>query len=249
MKNFTITVFACLLAMTFNAQDLYYELRPDHQTPVKKKELDRAALLKEITPGYPQNWMDEYVSVEILVTSNGKMNKASSKNDVLTADQKNLLKSADIWSTISIDVKYRTNNSATGRTDLRNMNYVVTVVPEIEASYKGGETKLREYLNQNAIKKVAATFPPTEIVPACNFSINDQSPPITYVRHSTVIKFTVNAQGETEDVQIVTSCGDSTIDQVLFNAITNMPKWTPAQGAGTKVKQDFLFIVGEQAGC
>jgi TonB family protein len=249
MKNISITVFTCFLALAFNAQELYFELRPDHQTPVKKKELERAGLLKEITPGYPQNWMDEYVSVEILVTSKGRMNKALSKNDVLTGDQKNLLKTADLWSTVSIDVKYKTRNAATGKTDLRNMNYVVTVVPDVEASFKGGDAKLNEYIKQSGIKKVAGTFPPTEVIPASTFSLNDQGDAFTYVRHSTVIKFTVNEKGQTEDVRVITSCGDPAIDEVLYNAIVNMPKWTPAQSAGMNVKQDFLFSVGDQGGC
>ncbi len=249
MKNISITVFTCFLALTINAQELYFEIRPDHQTPVKKKELDRAGLLKEITPGYPQNWMDEYVSVEILVTSKGTMNRALGKNDVLTADQKKLLKTADLGSTISIDVKYKTSNAATGKTDLRNMNYSVTVIPDLEASFKGGHAKLKEYLKQNAINQVAETFPQTEVIPVCGFSRNDQGDAFTYVRHSTVIEFTVNEQGELDGVQVITSCGDPAIDQVLLNAIVSMPKWTPAQSAGIKVKQDFIFSVGEQGGC
>ncbi len=257
MKNISITVCTCFLALAFNAQELDFELRPDYQTPVKRKELDRAGFLKEITPGYPQNWMDEYVSAEILATSKGIMKRAVSKNDVLTEDQKNLLKTADLWSTISIDVKYKTRNAATGKTDLRNMNYVVTVVPDVEASFKGGETKLNEYLKQNAINQVAATFPQMETIPAKAFSVGEQSEENTYVMHSTVIKFTVNEQGETEDIRLIVSCGDAAIDQVFLEAIAKMPKWTPAQSAGTKVKQAFdfkvkqafVFSVGGQGGC
>ena len=64
--------------------------------------------MSELIPNYPANDYSEiidYVSVAIFATGKGKPMDAEGKGDELTAEQKTILKTADIGSRIKIKIK------------------------------------------------------------------------------------------------------------------------------------------------
>jgi TonB family protein len=105
----------------------------------------------------------------------------------------------------------------------------VTVVPETEAEYMGGNKQITEYFNQNVVNKISEKNP-EKIQQA-------------------VLKFTVDEDGQIINPKITRTSNDSEIDKLLLDAAAKMPKWKPAQNAqGTKVKQDFTIPFGN-GGC
>src|SRR6186997_3409548 len=79
-----------------SSKDLSFWVHGKYDRPVYKEAMNKAKLVSDFVDGYPTNWIDEYVSVEIVATNNGKQMSAVSPNDNLTEEQKNILKSADL---------------------------------------------------------------------------------------------------------------------------------------------------------
>lgn len=240
MKNKTITSMMLLLSVTgfaqdlsflsspAPAQDLYFEVRGTYTNTITREKLNTAKAMLDINPGYATSWITDYISAEIIASSNGKVMRAISTNAFLTSEQKNILNTADIGTDITIDVKYRYENSVTGNMDMRNMMFSVTLVPENPAEYFGGYEQMKNYLKENAINKISKA---------------------DYNKVQAVVKFTVNEEGEIANTQISKTSGDKKTDNVLVDAINKMPKWIPAADAkGIKVKQEFVFSVGN-GGC
>lgn len=226
----TITALILIYFIGYGvSQDLQYEVRGKHTRGVSKEKLDDAKTMIDIRPGYPSSMIDAYTSTEISVATNGKILKATGFNDTLSADQQTILQMADIGSDITVEVGYVHQNPVTLLPDIREMHFVLSVVPEIEATYPGGYQELRSYLKKNAIDKIPDGFSKQNKV--------------------AVVRFTVNETGGISNVQVSQSSTDPEIDRLLLKAINRMPNWTPAKNAqGVKVQQEFEFSVGN-AGC
>jgi TonB family protein len=211
-----------------SAPELYYEVHAGASRSVIKEKLNEARYFRDFIPGYPVNWIDEYVSAEIMATCNGKVMKAVSVNDVLNSEQKNILHSADLATTIDIKIKYKYKNSANDNAEIGTINISATVVnelPEIEAEYIGGYPQLSKYLKENAIDKITETT-------------------LTHFQQGAVL-FIINEEGEIVNAKISRSSGDSKTDNLLIEVIKKMPKWKPAKNSkGIKVKQVFEFSIG-----
>jgi TonB family protein len=211
------------------SKDLMFDIRGAYKRPVIKEILNDARKIGDISPGFPTNWLNKYVSAEIQAVCNGKSKKAMSTNEILSAEQKDILKTADLGTDVIVNIRYKSQNSATEKEEVRTINYSVTIIPEVEAKYSGGQQQLLKYFRENAISKI------TEIA----------SKELQYG----LIKFTINEQGEIIHTKISKSTGDSKVDKLLVDAIKNMPKWNPAENSmGIKVKQEFVFSVGN-SGC
>lgn len=230
MKIFIITLVCCLTLNTGFSQDLSYEIHGKYSNPVKKIKLDEAKTMSDIIPDYPASWIDRYDSLAILATRNGKVLKAVSSNEQLSLEQKQLLYTIDMGSDISINIDFQYKNVLTDNIEIGTMNYSATLIPEIEAEFIGGDKLLRQYLKENAIDKI-----PTE----------DPKEPL-----KVIIKFTINEDGKVANAKITKESSYPKTDKLLLNAINKMPKWRPAENAkGIRVKQDFVFSVGNMFGC
>lgn len=211
------------------SQQLQYEVRGKHTRGVSKEKLDVAKTLIDIRPGYPSSMIDAYTSTEISVTSNGTVMKATGYNDTLSADQQTILQMADVGSEINVEVGYVHQNPVTLLPDIREMHFVLSIVPEVEATYPGGCQELSSYLKRNAIDKIPDGFSKENKV--------------------AVVSFIVTETGGISNVQVSQSSSDPEIDRLLLKAINRMPNWIPAENAeGVKVQQEFEFIVGN-GGC
>ena len=165
----------------------------------------------------------DFVSVEISATCDGKAFIAKSTGDVLTAEQKNILNTADLGTDIHIKIKFNYKNPAndnlTTAGKIKEGEYTVTVVPDTEAEFPGGSKEITAYLSDNVINEISGTGTSDKIQQA-------------------IVNFTVNEEGQIVDAKIFRSSTDPEIDKLILNATNKMPKWKPAENSkGIKVKQ------------
>ena len=210
-------------------RELFFNIRGAYVHPVTKTKLTFAGKLEDISMGYPTNWIADYISVEIISTCNGKSMHATSRNSILTPEQKSILKNVDLGAQVQIIVKYRSTNSANDKIEIRSMSLGITVIPETEAYFPGGSGKMKMYLQENAINKIPKS--------------------IYSELRQTMLNFTVNEFGEIINAKITQSTGDPQTDQLLMEALYKMPKWIPAENSkAMKVKQEFEFVLAND-GC
>ena len=208
-------------------REFKFVVRGRYDRPVKKEKLVDARVLSDFIDGYPTNWITNYVSVEILATSNGKSTKTVSMNDSLSKEQKTLLKTVDPATEIVINVYYKYKNSDREHLDNHTMHVSMMIVPEVEAEYVGGHKQMIKYFKENGIDKI----------------LEPVSAQLQFV--TAVVKFTINESGEIMDAKLTRTTGTSQTDRSLIELINKMPTWKPAENSmGIKIKQEFEFRVG-----
>lgn len=210
---------------------LSFEVRGQYNRFVKKETLSGAKSMQDILPGYPANWITTYVSSEISALVNGKLVKALSKDDALSVEQQNLLRSSELASKIEVNIHYKYKEPVTNTIENNKIHVTMTVIPDNEAQFTGGYQELINYFKENTLEKI---------------------PEATVKKlQRTLIKFTVNEAGEITNTKLIMGCGENKTDRLLLDLVNKMPPWKPAQNSkGQKVKQDFELIVGNgQSGC
>jgi len=214
-----------------NNPNLSYLVKGRYYRPITIEKIQKAKLVSDLIEGYPNNWITAYISVEISSSCKKVNVNAVSLNDVLNVEQKNILNTADVGTDIVITVKFNTKNTITNVLEKSEMNVSLTVIPEIEATYVGGYKGMIAYLKEKSNAKIAAIT--------------------TKQIQFTSINFTVNKKGETKNVMLMKTSGNSVIDELLTELITNMPKWVPAKNSeGATVNQKFEFSIGSMVdGC
>jgi len=232
MKNFSMNL-AIILLLSYNTlaqnEALHFRIESKHNIPVLKENLIKANTMADLSNGYPASWISEYVSSEVSTMSNGARMTAIGKNDFLNAEQKSILQNIDHGNDVEISIKYKLKTAATDLETIRHMNFVVTAMPNSEAEFPGGQSKLTQYFEEMAMNKIKPIYP-------------DQN-------KMTKAKFTINKQGLPIGFKILNSSGNVEIDNLLLKTIQEMPKWKPALDLkGETQNQDFLVIVG-QNGC
>lgn len=233
-KKILTPIAALLFGFTTMAQygktatstnDLAYDVRPLYTRPVVKEVLSDAKYISDVVPGYPSNWITSYISVEIIAKCNGKTVTAKSANEVLSAEQKNILKTVDLATNLIVLVNYKHTDETTHMTETKKMNVSMSVAPDVEAQFVGGNKLLANYLKDKISAKVSeATLKQL---------------------HAAKIKFTISENGAVTNPKLISSTKDAKIDAVLLEVISTMPKWLPAQDfKGTGIQQDFEFSMG-----
>jgi len=102
----------------------------------------------------------------------------------------------------------------------------MSVVPEVEAQYKGGIDAVVSYLKESS-KEQTALMEKDKLQPAKFY-------------------FTVGTNGEIINVHQTWTSGYDSVDKDMMEIIRNMPRlWTPAQNSsGENVEQVFVFFFG-----
>lgn len=196
---------------------------------ISAAQLSEANALLDIHERYPSSWIKEYVSVEVLTVHQGEPRKATSTSDVLTAAQKDLMVKADAGTDINVTVHYMPENNLS-QNDVKEIAFAVSVRPDKEASFSGGQERMHQYLEQRVIDRI----------PEGTFEGFDFA----------AITFTVSENGGIDDVRVVESSRNDQVDAQLVETISNMPRWSPAAYAdGTQVKQSFALTVGNMENC
>lgn len=209
--------------------ELGFEVHGKYNRPVKKEWLKGANFLDDLISAYPKSWISSYESVEIKTTCNKKVKSAFSKDDVLSLEQKENLKNVDLASEVAITIVYNYVDPLTKKSTKNKINVVYNVVPEVEAEFPGGMLQMTKYLKENCVNKIP-------VLVQKNISRSG-------------VRFTVNENGEVDDVKIFKSSGDVKVDALLLETVNRMPKWNSAKdGNGKNVKQEFVFNIGKE-GC
>jgi hypothetical protein len=235
-KNFVALIFPFLaLPLAGPAQAdvacaVPYEVnRVYPSVSVTREALTGARTLTDLNARYQESWVKEYVSVEVRTSHQSRTRKSVSKNDILSQEQKANLLTADLGTEISIRVQYMPENTLK-HNDVQTLDFKFTVDPESPAQYSGGQNQLNQYLMENAIDKI----------PNGSFTGYDLA----------AVKFSINETGQVVDASLFWSSDDEKTDALLLETIRNMPDWKPATYSdGTKVKQDFVFTVGNMENC
>jgi TonB family protein len=226
MKTNLIFFSLSLLSISVFSQEMNYEVRATYARAIKQEALQSPKLMRDLIEGYPVNWISTYTSSEISATCQGKERKAMSRNDTLSPEQQEILKTADLASKIVITIKYSYLVPVTRVTEHNDIFVSMTVVPENEAQYAGGHEQLIRYLKEHS--------PST--IPTVN----------TKERQQLLIRFTINEQGKVIDPKMIRSFGDVETDHSFLELIKNMPAWKPAENPkGIRVKQEFEFVAGK----
>ena len=167
--------------------------------------------------------------MEVEATKNGTTKKAVGKSDVLTQEQKDLLKLADEGTDVLVKIKYMPENTLS-HNDPKEFHFTFSIDPENDAAYPGGEQQLKQYLKEKAIDKIAdGSFRQYQLA---------------------AVKFTIDEKGQVINPHIFWTSEDKKTDELLLETICNMPNWKPATYAnGFKVKQEFVFTVGDMKSC
>ncbi len=237
MKTQLIALMAFLLgivqfpfAQSNTAATLTFEVNRVYPTvSLDKEKLAKAKTLLDLNERYPSSWVKTYLSVEVFTKQHGQTRKAGGKNESLNPEQKALMNMADTGTEISVVVRYIPENNLT-HNDPKEMSFTVSVNPEQDATYAEGVQAMEKLLKENAINKI---------------------PEGTFEGYAmAAVKFTVDEAGRILEPHIFWPSDNEKVDQLLLDAICNMPNWTPASYAdGTKVSQEFVLTVGNMESC
>jgi TonB family protein len=230
MKKAILLVFMTLFAVGFS-QPLQFTVRGAYAFGANSEALREVRFMHQMIPFYTGSGVMKYLSTEVSAGCNGKELKATGRGDTLTAEQREVISQAEPGTDIVITIKYTFNNKIVPDKQAYTIQHVITVLPEVTASFASYKEML-QYLKLNTIDKLCD--------PNC------KKFPFATVR------FTVNENGDVIGVRIGETSADPKVDEVLIEAIRNMPKWKPAQNSkGKKVKQEFQFSIGTdvKTGC
>ncbi len=236
MKNFPQNSMSVLLAIAFPvlmmAQNngLHYEVnRVYPYLSVSNEQLKAANSIAEFNRHFKPSWIRSYESVTVFTTIQGKLQQAVSNSDVLTPAQKDNLNRADAGKEISVVVRYLPENTLQ-HNDIQEFDFTFSVNPDYEASFAGGSEALMQYLQETAIKSIPANL----------FQGFDMA----------AVKFTVSQTGDIVEASIFQPTKSAEMDQILLEAIRQMPTWKPATYAdGTTVQQEFALTLGNMENC
>lgn len=229
-----ITPFSIVFSQNSINQNVDYEVnRILPYLSITSQELNNAKSLKDLDRLFKPSWVSKYISVEVRVKQNGMVKSIIGENNILTKEQKDLMKQADIGSDIFVNVVYLPNNSLK-HNEPKNHDFNFSVDPDNQAEFVGGQEKLIQFIRENAI----------DHLPDDSFKDFDL----------TAVKFTVNEEGEVTNAYVFDDAyqpyNNKDVNNLLLNCIKKMPCWKPAQYSdGTKVKQEFALTVGNMKSC
>ena len=210
MKKGIIT--AAILAFGLNgaAQNLLFNFHKSKAHSIKKETVNTANKMSDIIPFYPSDWISDYVSVELVYIKDGVSKIFIGKNEVLTQEQKNVLKTAAIGEDIAINIKYRSKNAVNGKDEISSMHYETEITPNLDAQFEpkntenakhdGSDGRTALYVKENITNKIPD---------AVKKEIKETS-----------IRFTVNEEGNVIVPKVYKSCGNKSIDDLVLNAIS-----------------------------
>ena len=188
--------------------------------------LDTCETLKDLNRYFEEDWAESYGEVVITTIKDGKASQYYGTDDQLTPDQITAIKHADNGSTIAVNLTYL----PVGETDqkLRNNNFTFRIDPT-DAQYVGGEDARNAYLRK-AISKI-----PEEVFE---------------IYQVTAINFSIDTSGAVVQAYINDTSLSEAADNILLQAVCDMPRWKPARYAdGEGTQQDFVFVVGDKTSC
>lgn len=229
-------VFTCLvlshssLAQEESTQEISYQVHKSYPSlSITTSELAEAKTLLDLNAFYKPEWIKQYIKVEISVTCNGSSQRAISKTDQLSPEQKEIMHCADAGSDIRVIVDYIPENNLS-HNEAQQVDFKFYVEPEVDAQYIGGQAALLQYIESEAISSI----------PSNTFEDYDVA----------AVKFSIMENGHIANAEIFETSQSETIDALLLDVICNMSPWVPAIYAdGSAAPQDYVLTVGNMENC
>ena len=223
--------------------DFEHQFKSDSKTYVKLTDLIKLNRGNQCTMVFAQDNLVhaksdfesfiDYQSIDITIKNNGIKRHATGNSHALSPEQKQLITSADLGTEVLIHIKFKYKDFVSdvdGDKGIKDVEYVLTVIPDQEASMNGGFEKFTDYLSQNLL----TSFPGKK-----NLEKIEQA----------AVRFSVSKKGEIESPQLIRSSGDAKIDQAIIQVISKMQAWKPAKNAvGLNVPEEFTLLFGN-TGC
>ncbi|MEZ5056939.1 MAG: TonB family protein [Saprospiraceae bacterium] len=230
MKYFLSVIFLFVLSIPSWSQEKGIEVFAAGADPfaepyslVTLDTLENAKTIKDIYRVFKSSWIQEYRSVKMEI-ENGKEKKVFfSKDDQLSAEQLNALKSTGSPSKVHFSIVYLPKNQLKDNPE-RTMEFTLRWLPVTEAKYHGGTESLTSYLNEQLFLK-------------------ESQSDISFVKAS----FIVDTKGKVQDIKIVTPSGNSQFDEKLISSLQKMGNWQPARNAdGKPIERTFEVNLGTE---
>ena len=114
-------------------------------------------------------------------------------------------------------------NLTFGQSTTKSNVEIVGASPEIRATYPGGQSAFKKYIDENITKKI---------------DLNKEE---SYVLRKAFAKFTIDQNGNVDSVSIIKSSNVIRLDSLLVSVLKNMPKWTPATLMGNPISEKWTF--------
>ena len=212
------------------AVDLEYAIGSRFKNTLTKEKAHSATLVVDILPDHSMRSAESFRDIQVSVLYEDAEPFALGDDEALNASQIMLLQSTEYASNILVKGDFKKKHADTDELYSSYFAYYMTIVPEHEAEYAGGQEALIAYLKEGSKEATAI--------------IQKDKP------KSGTVAFTVTKRGAIEHVTLNSTPGYELVDKVLVELVENMPKnWTPATNAkGENVDQEFVFFFGEQ-GC
>lgn len=204
---------------------LNYFVRGANNRTITKSKLSKAKTLEDIVAHFPSNWIGEYVLVETYRITKKNEIKILGKDVTLNKKQRALFKAVNVGDDVLVRVIYKSKNSLNNSTNTNETNILLTVVPEVSASFISDKNTLKEYLTKNSSKEI----------------VDWQFKPM----QNATASFIVNEEGQVSEVNITKSTGVTSVDTSIMELLYGMPRWSPAKNIeGKTVKQQFELVIG-----
>lgn len=204
---------------------------------VKQERLQEVQMMSDFLPAYPPEWNEliECVQTEVLAICEGITVNSENTSNLLSPDQKNALLRADLGTDLRVKISFKykdpSKDSCGSYRKIKEMEFVVRVVPETEAEFPGGPRQMYQYLEENILLKITEK------------SATGQLPRLS-------VTFSVNEVGKVVNIKLLRTSAEPETNKLLLEAFENMPAWKPAKNAkGIPVKEEFQMELPFTRGC
>lgn len=215
-------------SVDINSEELVYKIETRFLANIAKSDLDRATSIIDILPEKATRYIDEFHNskVSLLDDYRETEHRTYSENEMLTKEQIELLQATSETDNIYIRSDYTYKEAGPGEKSSDYLTYFISVVPDQQAVYKNGVEFLVEYLKQGS-REVVKVIKKDKL-------------------KGGQVRFKIDKQGEVTDVDLLSSSGYESVDQILVKLIKEMPGiWEPAANEnGDKVDQALVFFFG-----
>ncbi len=194
-----------------------------------KTSLSEAEQVGDLHRQYKNEWVQDYLSVDIRASIDGVLTTATSPDQTLNKEQKQLMLSSEAGSEIEVVVNYIPKNTLRNK-EPKKFDFSFMVNPEQDALYPGGQEKLLQDIKSDLIDTASWE------------SLRQYQ--------LAVVSFVIDTDGHIINPKIFWSSDDKETDAKMIDFVCNMPTWTPAQYAtGQKAAQEFALTIGDNNSC
>ena len=198
--------------------------------------------INDFYPDYPNNWIDRYKKVILSLQSSEFKAEATSYSNKLSVQQREMLKSAKLFTDVGLEVHYEVINSLTKDTTVEVLHKTFTIVPQQQAYFKEGNDKWSVFLMANAPQQLI------HFLEEKSYQITEQQGNNSNFSLCT-LNFTIDTKGHLTEVNIQQTSGNNLMDQQLVELLKTSPRWVPAKNQnGVTIPQRLELSIGRM-GC